>query len=562
MGIVKLARTYRSLGRLRHILTVLARHGFGELIDRVNLAHYVPGLKRFRAVGEEEGLTKEEALARRLRLVMEELGPTFVKLGQMLAGRPDLLPESFIHELGTLREHVKSFPFEEVRERVEADLDGKLEEIFKQFDLDCIASGSIAQVHGAVTTDDQNVVVKVKRPGIEKTITTDIDLMTQLAALLEKHVPEVAVLRPTMIVEEFARGLRRELDFVSEAALTQRFAEGFEEADKVLIPGVFWEYTTTSVLTLERIEGISLARMEEIERRGIDKKELARHIADVFMKQFFVTGVFHADPHAGNLFLCNNDVLGLLDFGLVGRLTEEMKDQLTSLMIAVVQGDVDVIVDTYVEMGVLGEVEDTGELRSDVHDLLDRYYGMPLKRIDTRKLFLEAMETARRHEALIPREFVLLGRSFTAIEGLARSLDPDFDIKEVAEPYARKLMMERFSPTRLLKRGGRQFWGLLRLLDRAPRKLGELANRLLAGKLGLALEHKGIDTFRRELERSSNRLSFSIIVAALIVGSSLILATNVGPKYGTFPILGIVGYCVAGVLGLWLLIAILRRGRL
>jgi len=562
MGIVKLARTYRSLGRLRHILTVLARHGFGEIVDRLNLAHYVPGLKRLGRPPEEEGLTREEALARRLRLVLEELGPTFVKLGQMLAGRPDLLSQVFIRELGKLREHVKPFPFEDVRERVETELDGTLQEVFSQFDPECLASGSIAQVHAAVTTDGQSVVVKVKRPGIEKLVTTDIDLMTQLAELLEKHVPELAVLRPTMVVEEFARGIRRELDFIGEAALTERFAAGFDETDKVLIPDVFWEYTTTSVLTLERIEGTSLAHVDELERLGVDKKALARHVADVFMKQFFVTGLFHADPHAGNLFLCNDDVLGLLDFGLVGRLTDQMKDDLGTLMIAVVHGDVDIIVDVYVEMGVLGEVENTNELRADVRDLLDRYYGMPLKHIDTRKLFLELMETARKHKAVIPREFVLLGRSFTAVEGLARSLDPDFDIKGAVEPYARKLMLERFSPTRLAKRGGRQLWGLWRLLERAPKKFSELVNRLLAGKLGLALEHKGLNAFTLELERASNRVSFSIIVAALIIGSSLVLAADVGPKYGSFPIFGLIGYLTAALLGLWLLAAILRRGRL
>jgi ubiquinone biosynthesis protein len=563
MGILSMARTYRSLGRLRQILTVLARHGFGELIDRMHLRHHVPGLKR--SAGPAEAgteLSREEHLARRLRVVMEELGPTFVKLGQMLSGRPDLLPKPFIDELSRLREHVQPFPFDEVRRRVEQELDGNPEEVFERFDETCLASGSIAQVHAAVTAEGDSVVVKVKRPGIDKVVMTDIDLMTQLAQLVEKHVPELAVLRPATVVDEFARGIRRELDFISEATLTKRFAAGFEDDETVLVPEVFWEYTTTGVLTLRRISGVSVADVDELDRRHADKKRLARHIAEVFMRQFFVTGVFHGDPHAGNLFLCDRDVLGMLDFGLVGRLTDEMKDRLGSLMIAVVQGDVSMIVDVYIDMGIVGEETNADELRRDLHDLLDRYYGMPIKLIDSRKLFLDLMETARRHRASLPREYVLLTRAFTAVEGIVRTLDPDLDIREVAEPYARKLMMDRFSPQRIAKRSWRYFWGLIRFLDVAPAKLAELMNRMLAGKLGLSLEHKGLQSFTLELERASNRLSFSIVVAALIVGSSLIFVAKVGPIYGNVPVLGLVGYSAAAILGLWLLLAILRRGRL
>jgi len=563
MRILQIARTYRSLARLRHILTVSARYGFGEVIDRLNLTQYVPRLKRFRGLPEEEGeLSKDESLARRVRLVMEELGPTFVKLGQMLSGRPDLLPEAFLKELEKLREHVRPFPFEEVRRRVEEDLGGKLEEVFREFEPQSLASGSIAQVHRAVTTDGQPVVVKVKRPGIDKVIMTDIDLMTQLAGLLEKRVPEVAVLRPMMVVEEFARGIKRELDFISEATQTQRFAAAFEGNDRVRIPQVFWEYTTTSVLTLERIEGTSLSNMQELGRLGVDGKQLARLLVDVFMEQFFTLGMFHADPHAGNLFLMDDGVLGILDFGLVGRLTEDMKDRLGTVMIAIVHGDAQIIADVIVDMEMLDEVEKTDELRADLLDLIERYYGLPLARLDTGKLFLEIMDAARKHRATLPREYVLLTRAYTAIEGIARSLDPDFDIQAAAKPYAQKLVSQQFAPSHLARRAGRRLWEFTRFLDRAPRKIAELVNRLLAGKLGFAFEHKGLESFTLELERASNRLSFSVIVAALIIGSSLVLLTKVGPTYGTVPVLGIVGYCTAAVLGFWLLLAILRRGRL
>jgi ubiquinone biosynthesis protein len=469
---------------------------------------------------------------------MEELGPTFVKLGQMLSTRPDLLPPAFLAELGKLREHVKCFLFEEVKKRIEEDLGGKIEEVFREVDPECLASGSIAQVHRAVTTDGESVVVKVKRPGIDKVVLMDIDLMTQLAGLLEKRIPELAVLRPTVIVEEFARGIQRELDFIREATQTQRFAAAFEDNGRVRVPRVFWDCTTTSVLTLARL------------------------LANVFLEQFFTLGVFHADPHAGNLFLMDGGVLAILDFGLVGRLTEEMRDQLGAVMIAVVHGDARMIADVIMDMGMLEDVDKTDELRTDLLDLVERHYGMPLKHFSMRKLLLDVMNAARKHHATLPREYVLLARAFSAVEGIARELDPDFDIQEVATPYARKLLSQQFAPSRLAKRAGRRLWDLMRFLDRTPRKLGELANRLLAGKLGFTFEHRGLESFTLELERASNRLSFSVIVAALIVGSSLMLLAKVGPTYGTVPVLGIIGYCTAAVMGLWLLLAILRRGRL
>ena len=561
MGILKLARTYRSIGRLSHILAALARHGFGELLDRMNLSRHVRGIKR-EPQADEARLTREESMARRVRLVLEELGPTFVKLGQMLSQRPDILPPAYLRELAKLREHVKPFPFEELRRIVEHELGGRLEEVYSQFEPEPLASGSIAQVHGAVTHDGHRVVVKVKRPGIDRVVATDIDLMTQLAQLLEKRVPELAVVRPMMIVEEFAKGIREEMDFINEASVTQRFAGGFEEEDAVRVPGVDWDHTAPGVVTLDRIEGVSLSSMEELDRRGVDRKELALHLARVFVKQFFVTGFFHADPHAGNLFLCEGGVLGMLDFGLVGRLTDEMRDQLGLLLIAMVQGDVDLVADVFADMGVFADVERPEDLRGDLRALLERYYGMPLKFIDLRKLFLETMDLARRHRAALPRDVVLLGRAFTSVEGLARELDPDFDMREVVEPAAKRLLLDRFSPERIFSKGRRALFDVGRLLRTGPRKAGELVNRILSGKLSFVFEHKGLENFTLEMERSSNRLAFAVIVAALIVGSSLVLVAKVGPFWREFPLLGMLGYTVAAILGLWLLLAILRRGRL
>lgn len=565
MGIIRLVRTWRSLKRLRQILRALGRHGFGELVERLHLSEKFPSLKRYRVHPEEAAaLPREVALAKRTRIVLEELGPTFVKLGQMLSGRPDLLPAEFITELGLLCDHVKPFEFAKVRQIVEQELGAGIEDVFKEFEVECVASGSIAQVHRAVLADGRKVVVKVKRPGIERIVSTDIDLMMQLARLLERRIPELKFIRPTMIIEEFARGIRREMDFVSEASQTQRFGKSLEGTPNVKVPRVFWDYTTSSVLTLERIEGVPISELAELDRRGVDRKKLAWQISDVFMRQFFVTGIFHADPHPGNLFVCDRGVLGILDFGLVGQLTDELREQLATLMIGVVHGDPEMIIDLYLEMGIITEGPDLKleELRSDLHDMINRYYGIPLKHIDNRRFFLELMESARRHGAKLPREFVLLGRSFTIVESLARKLDPDFDINKIARPYANKLVAAKLSPTRLAAKAWRSLYEILHLLHGSPRRIRDLIDRILKGKFEITLKHEGLDSFTLELERASNRLSFSVVVAALIVGSSLILVSKVGPKIGQVSIMGIIGYITAGLMGLWLLIAILRRGRL
>jgi ubiquinone biosynthesis protein len=564
MGLLRFARTYRSLKRLRRILGVLARHGFGELIDRLNLTRYVPALKRLRSLPVEEAtkLDREASAARRLRLVFEELGPSFVKLGQMLSGRPDLIGEPYLNELGRLRDHVAPFDFAHVKRCVEHELGGPIDEVFRAFNPKCLASGSMAQVHCATTVEGDDVVVKVKRPGIDKIVLTDVDLMMQIAELLEKRVPEFGVLRPTLVVEEFARGIKRELDFITEASLTRRFAKSFEGDRTVCVPAVYWEYTTSSVLTLQRITGVPVSSPEALKRKGVDLKKLARHIAEVFMKQFYNTGLFHADPHAGNLLVCDHDVLCILDFGLVGQLSDSLREQLGTLMIATVQGKVEVVVEVFTDMGILGDVSDLDGLKAEIRDLLDRYYGIPLKLVDNRRLFLEVMETARRYQAVMPREFVLLARSFTTIEGIALSLDSDFDISAVAKPYARRLVAQKLSPVRIARRLGRILWELAGMVRRTPRGLREFYHRLMHGELSFILQHKGLEDFTLELERASNRISFSVVVAALVVASSILVLADVGPKYGGMPFFGLLGYSVAAILGFWLLLAILRRGRL
>lgn len=557
MNIFGLARRYRSGQRLRHIVAVLVRHGFGHIIERLNLTENLPLLRRLR-----KRPASEHSVPVRLRMVLEELGPTFVKLGQMLSGRPDLLPDPYIRELRKLRDHVGPFPTDQARAVIERELHAPVEKLFTSFEDTPLASGSMAQVHAAVIDGDTEVVVKVKRPDIERIMEMDIDLLQQLARLIEKHVPEAEVVRPRLLVEEFRLTTQRELNFISEASYTGRFHRMLLDNEHVVTPEVFWDYTTGSVLTMTRIRGTPLTDLETLRQKGMNLPRLAQIGADAFMKQFLEEGLFDADPHAGNILVLEDGRVGIVDFGMVGHLSEDLRSQLATTILALVYGDVDLMVEVGVGIGVFNAVEDQDALRADLKELLGRYHGLPIKYIQTRDVFAEIMELARRYRVMMPREFVMLGRSLATVEALARELDPNFDTSKVMEPYAKKLLLDKVSPKRLMRTAGLSFWQFSQMLQAAPRTLRRLGQKLMDGNFSVTLHHRGLQEFTLEVEKSSNRLAFSVILAAIIVGSSVIILSKVGPAWHDISLLGVAGYILAALLGFWLVIAILRSGRM
>lgn len=559
MDISRIARTYRSLTRLRQVLQVLAKYGFGYLVYRLQLGHFLPLPKRFKGPPVPE--PDEAPLARRLADMLQELGPTFVKFGQMLANRPDLLPPVFIQELRRLQDRVEPFDSALARGTVEQELGAPIEVLFSEFSAEPFAAGSIAQVYHATTGEGDGVVVKVKRPGIEKVILTDIDLLTQLARLAEEHVSEVRVLRPQVIVEEFGRTVRRELDFVTEASATARFHDHFAEHPRVRTPRVFWEYTTTSVLVLERLAGHNLGDQEALERMGVDREELARTLADAFLQQFFVTGLFHADPHSGNLLVDEEGTLSIVDFGQVGHLSRELRSQLTTTLIAATAREVEVIIEIYMDMGVLAAETNVRELRTEMAELLDKYFETPLGRIDQMRVFQELMTVARRHHVFLPRDFVLMAKSLTTISAVAKELDPQFDLASVLRPHIRKFITEKLSPTRLGRNLLFILWQLGNLAQRAPRELRQLLDKAVAGQLQIMFRHQGLDPFGHTLERAGNRLASAITLAAVLLSSTLLITADLGPRLFGVSALGLAGLAVAGVLAVWLGLAIWRSNR-
>lgn len=559
VDISRIARTYRSVTRLRQILQVVARYGFGYLVDRIQLGHYLPLPTRWKG---GPGLEAEEpSLARRLADMLEELGPTFVKFGQMLSNRPDLLPPVFIQELRRLQDRVVPFDTALARATIEKELGAPVEELFGEFSAEPFAAGSVAQVYHAATREGDQVVVKVKRPGIDKVILTDIDLLSQLARLLEEHVSETRVLRPQLLVEEFRRSVRRELDFTSEASATARFYQQFAEHPRVRTPQVFWEYTTTSVLTLERLAGRNLSDREALEEMGVDREQLARTLTEAFLQQFFLTGLFHADPHGGNLLVDEEGVLTIVDFGIVGSLSDELRSQLATTFIAAVARQVGIVIEVYTDIGVVGPETNVRELKGDLEELLNKYFEVPLAHIDQLTVFQELMSLARRHRVFLPRDFVLLGKAFVTVSALARELDPQFDMASVAAPYARRLMVEKLSPARLARSVGLVLWQLSSLAQRAPRGLRQLLDKAVAGQLQFIFRHQGLDPFGHTLERTGNRLASAIILAAVLLSATTLITAGLGPQLWGVSALGLAGLVVSGVLAVWLGLAIWRSNR-
>ncbi|MBI2559585.1 MAG: phosphotransferase, partial [Planctomycetes bacterium] len=562
MSLINIGKAPRRLHRLSQILQAFMRHGFGHLVYNLKLHTYLPVANRFREKPLKLAQYEEETLAKRLALVFQELGPMFVKLGQVLSTRPDLVPDEFVKEFRKLQAGVLPFDSTVAKGIVESELKCPIREAFLTFEDKPRASGSIAQVHDAILLDGTKVVVKVKRPGIDRLMLTDLDLLSFLADRAER-IEELKPFRPAMLVEEFSRAIHHELDFITEASHTSKFHQGFESNPKVHIPKVYWDFTTSSVLTLERLSYSNLVDCSFLDEMGIDRKKLAVDLMTMFMEQFFITGMFHADPHPGNLLVSKDGTLGIIDFGMVGYTTEDLKNQLSASLMALIKKDIDFFVEVFIDIGCISQDGNIPKLKGSLLEILDKYFGIPLKRIDIRRAFSDVMQVARNNSMLLPRDFVLLGKSFITVTSMARVLDPDFDFASIVTPFTKGLAMEKLSPGHLAKTATVNTWHFANLVRQAPREIRYLAQKLLTGTMQIALKHQGLDNFIFELDRASNRLALSIILAATVIASSLVMMAGIGPTIlGNISVLGIAGYSFATIMGLWLALGIFRSGRL
>jgi len=556
-----LGRTPRKVQRLTEIVAVLVRHGLSYLVHRLNLGRYLPRRKHLPAPTEE--VPDRTQTARRLVKAMEELGPAFVRLGQLLSSRPDLLEEEYIHEFERLQDHVAPFPSDQARAVVERAFGRPVGELFASFEDEAAASGSLAQVHYATLKDGREVVVKIKRPGVERVILTDLSLLRPLAEYAARQSPDVAMFQPGVVIDELERTVRRELDFVTEAANTAKFGQTLTAADGARCPQVIWELTSSEVFTMERLRGARITDLAAIAEMGLDRRAVAQRVAGIFLKQYIQLGAFHADPHPGNLLVLPNGSIGILDWGSVGRFTDEMRDKLGMLLVAVARREVDVVSEICFSLRLTGDDFNETVFERGILELLDKWYGMPLKRVDARRVFHEVVLLARECHVTLPRDFVLFAKSLSTIVGIGRALDPEFEISALFRSRAQGLMRERLSPTRLAKSAGLSLWSFATLIQSFPRSLLRILRRTEAGNLQITFRHTGIDRFVTELDRAANRMTLGLILGSIVIGSSLLLALKTPPLiFGSVSLVGIFGYLIAGVLGLWTVWGILRSGRL
>jgi ubiquinone biosynthesis protein len=553
-------RNIRSLRRYRKIVRVLFKYGFDNLLDYLNLSQLVARSRRiFR---RDEARIIRLAPAARMRMVLEELGPTFIKLGQLLSTRPDVLPRSYIEEFAKLQDMVPSSPEAAIREEVRRELHDEIENVYSWFDPVPLAAASIAQVHRARLHGGDDVVVKVRRPGVVELVEADIDVLMGLASLAERHLPGSDIYDPVGLVREFARTIRREMDFTREGHTIEKMAANFAGDSTLYFPRVHWEASTKGVLTLEYIDGIKVSDLPALRAAGIDGSIIARRGADAFLRMVLIHGFFHGDPHPGNVLIMPGSVICLLDYGMVGRLDAEMKGNLVDILLAIIDRNVDEVISLLSSSDAMADPLNARALKRDLSEFIDSYYEVPLEEIEVGRMLMEFIEIITTYHIRFQSDLMLLTKALVTIEGMGRELDPRFDMVSHIRPFMESAIRERLSPRNLSREMGGQMKTLFQLAKNLPTDIKEFINRVNRNKFKIDLEHRGLDFFVRELDKSINRLSFSLIIAALIVGSSIVMQTDKGPLLFGFPIFAFLGYTIAGFIGLWWVIAILRSGRL
>jgi len=548
----------RTLSRLSEIAQVMVRHGFGYFFEAHRLTDLIPG-KRV----DVEAMSAS-ARGQHMREVLDELGPTFVKFGQLLSTRPDIVPPDIIAELRALQDDVRPFPFEQAERVIEEELGNSLERLFLDFDPVPVAAASIGQVHRATLPNGRTVAVKVQRPDAARQIEADLVLLYQAARLVKERVRALDFVDARAVIDEFARQIRQELDYRLEGRNAQTFYRNFAGASRVHVPKVYWTYTRARVLTLEWLAGTKLADVDALGLSLEERRDLAYLITETWMTMIFRHGFFHADPHPANIFVMEEaGTIGLVDFGSSGTLSDDDMTKLTRLFIDAANENVDLLPKRLSDLGVRYPREREEEFLAELREMYYRYYGASLAEIDPLQVIREAFQLIYAMNLRLPTRYLLLDRAIATLGSVGIELYPDFNVFEVARPYARGLMLERFSPERVARRARRDAFQYAHILREAPHQIHEILEELRDGQIEVGFVHKGLDEFLAELQKVFNRLVIALVVTGGLIGSSLIgIFAKAGPHLLGVNIISILGFALSAVLGIWLLLGVVRSGRL
>lgn len=556
-----IGKTYRHIQRYRHILAVLLKYGFGDLITTLKIEQYLEiGLQMLNKKRREQIGTMTRA--ERVRKALEELGPTFIKLGQILSTRPDLIPLEYIQELSKLQDNVSPFSYDEAEEIIKKETGKSPEEVFRHFEKEPLAAASIAQVHRAQLKDGTNVIVKIQRPGIRKIIEVDIEIMLHLADLMERHLEELEGHRPARIVQEFAQIIGKELNFTIESMHLERFGRQYLGDETIYVPKIYREIVTNRILVMEYIDGIKSSEISLLKQKGFDLQEIARRGAILIMKQVFVQGFFHADPHPGNIFIMPGNVICYLDFGMMGRITRQEREIFSDMVMSLVKRNEKKLSDALLKLTYYDDEPDRDKLERDLSEFVDQYLYLPLKELKVGKILNRILEILAWHRLYLKSDLFLVIKALSTVEGLGKMLDPEFEIMEHAQPFIRQVQVDRFSPKKIIEDTIDSGSDFVRMLKEIPSQINVILQQAKKGRIKIEFKHMGLEPMLSTLDRTSNRIAFAIVLASLVIGSSLIVLSGIPPKWNEIPIIGLAGFIIAGVMGFWLLVSIMRRGKM
>ena len=551
--------TARDLGRLKEILGVMVRHGFGDTVRRLGLAD------RLERAGQALNWAHAADLARveppvQVRLALEELGPTFVKFGQILAGRADLFGPEWIAEFEKLHSQVPAVPLDALRPQLREDLGAEPEEVFTWFDTTPLAAASIAQVHRARLHGGTEVVVKIRRPGIADTIHADLRLLLRLAALAEAELPALKPYRPQQLVREFARSLRRELDLAGECRQAERIAANMAEAlPHIVIPRVHWAYTRERINVQDFIDGTPGSALAALTpEAGFNRRVLAQRGAQAVIKMIVEDGLFHADPHPGNVFYLPGNRIAFIDFGMVGRLSQRRRDELLQLLLGLVEHQPQVVADVLLDWTGDAPGLNLGQLETEVEAFVDQYHGVPLAQLSLGQMLADVSAILREHRLGLPPDLALLIKAFISLEGMGRNLDPGFHMATETLPVLQQVVRRRYRPEALAGRAWTALRRVLATAEQLPDDIGRLLRNARRGHLQVGIELAHLKRVGDQIDRSANRLAMALVIAALIIGSSIVMTVKGGPTLFGLPAFGFLGFFGAVVCGLWLVRAIWR----
>lgn len=550
-------RFLRNLARSREIATVFLNYGFGDLIERLGLRRYLQWGRRLISRKTRE-VPPELTTAARIRMALQDLGPTFVKFGQVLSTRPDLIPIELVEELEKLQEDVPPFEAATARELIERELGQPVAELFARFEDEPMAAGSLAQVHRAVRPDGAEIVLKVRRPNVIRELERDLSLMFEVAQLLERHIPEIRVFDPVGLVNHFARTIRREVNFQREARSMDEVRKMFREDERLYVPHVYHDMSTEALLAMEYIDGCRLDDPDEVRAAGLDPHVIAIRGANIFMRQAFEFGMFHGDPHPGNMRLRADGRIALLDYGMIGYLNSDKREQLVDLFLAIVRNNVDRATAVVLEIGNPAQTVEAAMLRADIQDFIETYYGVPLEQLRIGPLLSDFVNILASHGLRCPADLMLLIRAIVTLEGVGRKLDPEFNLAAELAPFVERVVRQRYDPKRIAERAIADIRELYHATHDLPLHLGKTLQKLSEDDLRIHLEHQGLDKLITEFDRSSNRIVIGMITSAILLASAMVIRVTAGGSlWITVP-----AFVLSSLLGVWLIIGILRSGRL